>query len=334
ARVWASAETYRIRAGNRSSSAFRGFGAPQTEFAAETQMNRLGEALGLSPFEIRLRNVYQVGDTTPTGQVLKESVAGEQVLRLAAEASEFEGLRKRTAKARDERRGGTLVPTGALRTDPERTASGIGLALAWHGAGFTGSGEVHLASVVSVELTKDGRISVLIASTEMGQGTNTIFPMLVGEALGVSADVVEMAPVDTAFVPNSGPTVASRTAMVVGGLCIQAARRLRETVEGRNGGKPFASVYAKDAAANGATRVDQQFEPYPGEPFDDATYTGDAYPAFGWAAAVAAVDVDLDSGEVHVRDVVAADDVGKVIHQVLCEGQVEGGTLQSVGYAT
>ncbi|HZM72192.1 MAG TPA: xanthine dehydrogenase family protein molybdopterin-binding subunit [Candidatus Polarisedimenticolia bacterium] len=313
--------------------AFRGFGAPQTEFAAETQMNRLAEAIGLSPLEIRLRNVYQIGDTTPTGQVLKESVAGEEVLRLAAEAAEFEPLRGRTARARADRRG-TLVPSGPLRTDAERTASGIGLALAWHGAGFTGSGEVHLASVVSVELTKEARIRVLIASTEMGQGTNTIFPMMVGEALGVSADAVEMAPVDTAFVPNSGPTVASRTAMVVGGLCIQAARRLRETVEARNGGKPFAEVYRADAAANGATRIDQQFEPYPGEPFDDATYTGDAYPAFGWAAAVAAVDVDLDSGEVHVRDVVAADDVGKVIHQVLCEGQVEGGTLQSVGYAT
>jgi CO/xanthine dehydrogenase Mo-binding subunit len=313
--------------------AFRGFGAPQTEFAAETQMNRLAEALGLSPFEIRLRNVYQVGDTTPTGQILKESVAGEEVLRLAAEAAEFEPLRGRTAKARGERRG-TLNPSGPLRTGAERTASGIGLALAWHGAGFTGSGEVHLASVVSVELTKDGRVVVLIASTEMGQGTNTIFPMMVGAALGISSDLVEMSPVDTAFVPNSGPTVASRTAMVVGGLCIKAARRLREMVEARNGGRPFAEVYRADASANGATRIDQQFEPYPGEPFDDATYTGDAYPAFGWAAAVAAVDVDLDSGEVQVRDVVAADDVGKVIHQVLCEGQVEGGTLQSVGYAT
>ena len=314
--------------------AFRGFGAPQTEFAAETHMNRLAEALGLSPLEIRMRNVYHEGDVTPTGQVLRESVAGEEVLLRAAEAAEFEVLRARTGRARAERRGSTIVPTGALRTEPERTAAGIGLALAWHGAGFTGSGEVHLASVASVELTADGRLVVLIASTEMGQGTNTIFPMMVGEALGVPTDAVEMAPVDTSFVPNSGPTVASRTAMVVGGLCIGAARRLRETVEARNGGKPFAEVFSADAAKHGATRIDEHFEPYPGEPFDDATYTGDAYPAFGWAAAVAAVDVDLDSGEVHVRDVVAVDDVGRVIHQVLCEGQVEGGTLPAVGYAT
>ncbi len=81
-------------------------------------------------------------------------------------------------------------------------------------------------------------------------------------------------------------------------------------------------------------RIDEQFTPYPGEPFDDKTYTGDAYPAFGWAAAVAKVEVDLDTGEVAVREWSSADDIGRVIHPVLAEGQVEGGTLQAVGYAT
>src|SRR4029079_11190806 len=126
----------------------------------------------------------------------------------------------------------------------------------------------------------------------------------------------------------------SRTAMVCGGLLIQAARRLRATVEARYPGARFADVRVRDAADWGPTRIDQQFEPYPHVHFDDETYRGDAYPAFGWAACVATVDVDLDSGEVTVRDVVAADDIGKVIHPVLAEGQVEGGTLQAVGYAT
>ena len=81
-------------------------------------------------------------------------------------------------------------------------------------------------------------------------------------------------------------------------------------------------------------RIDEQFVPYPGVPFDDKTYTGDAYPAFGWAARVAAVEVDLDTGEVAVRDCVSADDIGRVIHPILAEGQVEGGTLQAIGYAT
>jgi CO/xanthine dehydrogenase Mo-binding subunit len=313
--------------------AFRGFGAPQVQFAAETHLNRVAEALGMSPLEIRRRNVYVPGDTTPTGQILRDSVAAEEVLERAAEAGEFEHLRARHDAARARRTGSGTIPGSALRTERERTASGVGLALAWHGAGFTGSGEVKLASVVSLEMTAAGEIHILTASTEMGQGTKTIFPQLVAEALGVPFEAVEVAPQDTAFAPDSGPTVASRTAMVVGGLLIMAARRLRTGVEMATGGT-FAATYREFARANGALRVDQRFEPYPGVGFDDATYRGDAYPAFGWAACVARVDVDLDTGEVHVRDVVAVDDIGRIIHPVLAEGQVEGGTLQAVGYAT
>jgi CO/xanthine dehydrogenase Mo-binding subunit len=320
--------------------AFRGFGAPQVEFAAELQLGRIGEALGLSPLDIRRRNLYQLGDTTPTGQVLRESVAASEVLERAAEAAEFEGVYARTTSARARRAGSGAVsgsgtePGLPLRTGLDRTASGIGVALAWHGAGFTGSGEVKLASVASLELTTDGRVRILTGSTEMGQGTKTIFPQLVAEELGLAVDDVEIAPQDTAIVPDSGPTVASRTAMVVGGLLIEAARRLRATVEERNDWAAFADVRIADAATFGPTRIDQKFEPYPHVHFDDETYRGDAYPAFGWAACIAMVDVDLDTAEVTVRDVVAADDVGRVIHPVLAEGQVEGGTLQAIGYAT
>ena len=301
--------------------AFRGFGAPQTEFAAETQVNRIAERLGLSPLALRRRWVYREGGITPTGQVLRESVAGLEVLEAAAQASEYEGVAAHTKRAR----GG--------RAADARTAHGIGLALAWHGAGFTGSGEVHLASVASLELTDEARIRILTASTEMGQGTKTIFPQLVAEALEVAPDDVEIAPQDTSIVPDSGPTVASRTAMVVGGLLIKAAQRLRARVEEATGGT-FAATYRAYAAEHGALRIDEQFTPYPGVQFDDETYTGDAYPTFGWAAAVAEVEIDLDTGEVHVTDVVSADEIGRVIHQVLAEGQVEGGSLQAVGYAT
>jgi CO/xanthine dehydrogenase Mo-binding subunit len=306
--------------------AFRGFGAPQTEFAAETHLSRLAEALGIGPLDIRRRNVYRIGDTTPTGQVLRESVAGEEVLERGAEAAEFERLREKTARSRS-------AAGKALESAATQRASGIGLALAWHGAGFTGSGEVKLASVASVELTAAGAIRILTASTEMGQGTKTIFPQLVADALGVPYEAVEIAPQDTAFVPDSGPTVASRTAMVVGGLCIKAAERLREKVELATD-RSFAESYRDHAKKHGGVRIDQKFEPYPGVHFDDETYRGDAYPAFGWASCVAEVDVDLDTGEVAVTNVVAVDDIGRVIHQTLAEGQVEGGTLQAIGYAT
>jgi CO/xanthine dehydrogenase Mo-binding subunit len=121
--------------------------------------------------------------------------------------------------------------------------------------------------------------------------------------------------------------------MVVGGLIIKAARRLRAQVEAATG-RTFADSYRDFAMEHGELRVDERFEPYPNVHFDDATYSGDAYPAFGWACAVARVEVDLDTGEVTVRDVVSADDAGRIIHPVLAEGQVEGGTLQAVGYAT
>jgi CO/xanthine dehydrogenase Mo-binding subunit len=297
--------------------AFRGFGAPQTEFAAEMQINRIAEALGSSPLDLRRRWVYREGDETPTGQILRESVGGIDVLEAAADAAGFERHQAQTRAMRE------------ARTDGARTASGIGMALAWHGAGFTGSGEVKLASVASIELTDDGRIRILSASTEMGQGTKTIFPQLAAEALGVEPDEIELAPPDTSIVPDSGPTVASRTAMVVGGLVIRAAEKLRARVEEQTG-RPFADSYREA----GPMRIDEQFTPYPGEPFDDKAYRGDAYPAFGWACAVATVDVDLDTAEVTVRECVSADDIGTVIHPVLAEGQVEGGTLQAVGYAT
>ncbi len=301
--------------------AFRGFGAPQTEFAAEMQVNRIAEALGISPLELRRRWAYVEGDTTPTGQVLRESVAAVDVLEAAAGASDFARHREQTRRVREARHAGA------------RVASGIGMAMGWHGAGFTGSGEVHIASLASVELTDAGEVRILTAQTEMGQGTKTIFPQLVAEELGLDPDDVQVAPQDTSIVPDSGPTVASRTAMVVGGLIIKAARRLRAQVEAATG-RDFADSYREFAAEHGALRVDQRFEPYPNVHFDDATYTGDAYPAFGWACAVAQVDVDLDTGEVVVRDVVSADDAGRIIHPILAEGQVEGGTLQAIGYAT
>ena len=241
--------------------AFRGFGAPQVEFAAELQVARAAEALSVSPATLRERWLYREGGVTPTGQLLRESVGAAEVLERATEAAEYERIRELSVQTRGVRWGQASEAGRGVRSTRVHSASGIGLALAWHGAGFTGAGEVHLASVAGVEVGADGVVRVLIASTEIGQGTKTIFPMLAAEALGIDPSEVEMAPVDTSVVPDSGPTVASRTAMVVGGLVIKAAQRLRETVEARSG-LPFADSYRTDARAHGATRIDQQFEPY------------------------------------------------------------------------
>ncbi len=314
-------------------SAFRGFGAPQVGFAHELQVARIADEMGLSPAELRRRWAYREGGVTPSGQVLRESVAAEDVLEQATQAADYEGVREVSQQTRTIRWRYAAEAAAGFNSTRIRTASGIGIAMGWHGAGFTGRGEINMASVAGVELGDDGVVRLLVANTEIGQGTNTVLPMIVAEVLGIEPGEVQMAPIDTSIVPNSGPTVASRTVMVVGGLVSRAASKLRETVEARSGGV-FADVYRDDARRHGATRVDEQYQSATDVEFDDETHTGDAYPAFGWACAVAKVDVDLDSGEVRVRSVVSADDVGRVIHPLLAEGQVEGGTLQSVGYGT
>ncbi len=221
----------------------------------------------------------------------------------------------------------------AATRDAQPRPGRIGIALGWHGAAFTGSGEARLASVAAVELGADGRLRALCANTEMGQGARTVLAQITAEALDVAPDAVEVVRQDTSVVPNSGPTVASRTTMVVGGLLATAAAHLRADVEAVTG-RPFADSHADYAREHGALRATEQFHGFPGIDWDDEAYRGDAYPAYGWACAVAAVDVDTDTGAVRVRSVVQANDAGRVINRVLAEGQVEGGTLQAVGYAT
>ena len=167
----------------------------------------------------------------------------------------------------------------------------------------------------------------------MGQGSRTVLGQIVAEALDVGPDEVDVALQDTSVVPDSGPTVASRTTMVVGGLLATAAAHLRADVEARTGA-PFPASREAFVRLHGPLRATEQFHGFPGIEWDDATYRGDAYAAYSWACAVAAVDVDLDTGVVRVRSVVQAADAGRIINAVLAEGQVEGGTLQAVGYAT
>ena len=121
--------------------------------------------------------------------------------------------------------------------------------------------------------------------------------------------------------------------MVVGGLLATAAAHLRADVEARTG-SDFADVAGGVRAAPWTLRATEQFHGFPGIEWDDAAYRGDAYAAYSWGCAVAAVDVDLDTGGVRVRSVVQAADAGRIVNPVLAEGQVEGGTLQAVGYAT
>jgi len=303
--------------------AFRGFGAPQSLFALERHMDRVAAATGLAPDEIRRRNFIATGQTSAVGQVMRDPIEMGALLDRAIALTEFNAKRARFAE---------LNPALRVR-------KGIGLAAFMHGAGFTGSGEDHLASVVAVEAGADGSIRVLSSNTEIGQGTNTVFAQIAASALGLPEAMIEIAQPDTAIVPNSGPTVASRTCMVVGKLIENAAASLK--TELGNAGLPAEGYSADDfrracadyAARIGPLRATARYQAPPGLKWDDETYQGDAYGTYAWAVYVAEVSVDTATFETRVDDFVAVQEVGRVINPVLAAGQIEGGVAQAIGWA-
>lgn len=297
--------------------AFRGFGAPQTIWAMERHVDRIARTLGVDPLELRRKNLLRVGDTTATGQRLADSVGVAECVARTAEASGYHEKRAR-GPARDGRK-----------------VRGIGASVFFHGAGFTGSGEQKLKGTVAVDLLPGGRARVRSASTDIGQGTETVFRQIAAAALALPIDGVDVSVPSTAHVPDSGPTVASRTVMVVGSLVEKAAREIRERVDGERAarGGSFPEAADRLLAREGAVSAMATYAPPPGVRWDDATYTGDAYPVFGWACDVAEVEVDLDTFETKVVAFWSAVDVGRAIHPVMCRGQIEGGALQAIGWA-
>jgi CO/xanthine dehydrogenase Mo-binding subunit len=316
--------------------AFRGFGAPQTLFAVECHLNRIAAALGMDPAELRRKNAVREGDVTPTGQVLHESVGAHAVLERTLKRANWKAERARiereNAKAEAAERAGR-APAGG-----RRLRRGLGLSLVQHGAGFTGSGEVKLASRAVLDLTADGWPCVKVGNTEIGQGAITTFSQMVAQVLGIPAHRVVVHQPDTAHVPDSGPTVASRTLMVVGGLLERCARGMKEKLElyaehAIEGEQDFRRIAKRWLRERGPLVVERQYEKPPAIEWDDDTYRGDAYGCFAWASLAAEVEVDLDTGETRVVKVTTAQDIGKAVHPVLASGQIEGGTLQGLGWA-
>jgi len=216
---------------------------------------------------------------------------------------------------------------------------GVGFAAFLHGAGFTGSGEEYLASEAAIEATQEGKVRVLAGSTEMGQGTNTVFAQIAAEALGLDCEQIEIMQPDTAFVPNSGPTVASRTTMIVGKLVESAALGLKRLLFESGFLKPgyapndFSVACRQYVDKLGPLRSFVKYQHPQDLHWDDARYQGDAYGAYAWAVYVAEVAVDTRTGEIRVNDFVAVQEVGKVVNPVLAAGQIEGGVAQGIGFA-
>ena len=223
-----------------------------------------------------------------------------------------------------------------------RYKKGIGFAAFFHGAGFTGSGEEYLASEAALEATPEGRVRVMAASTEMGQGTNTIFSQIAGGRAGSRAsEQIEIVQPDTANVPNSGPTVASRTSMIVGKLVETAAIEIRKRLIAKAGfldreydSKEFAEACRQYIDEIRAAEIVREIPASAAICIGTTKhYQGDAYSAYAWAVYVAEVSVDMRTAEVRVEDFVAVQEVGKVINPVLAAGQMEGGVAQGIGIA-
>lgn len=306
--------------------AFRGFGAPQSIFALERHMDTVAQVVGLAPEEFRRRNFIHQGETTATSQTIHERVDMDHLLARALELSKYHAKREQFARENQENNGAFAKKRG------------IGFATFMHGAGFTGSGEVFLQSVVAAEATAEGRVRILAASTEIGQGTNTIFSQIASEALGLDFDAIEIVQPDTGHVPNSGPTVASRTSMVVGKLVESAVLGLKQTLIGsgllppKYAGAEFKKACAEYIAQFGSLKASATYQPPPNVFWDDDKYQGDAYGAYAWAVYVAEVSFDELTYEARVEDFVALQEVGRVLNPVLAAGQIEGGVAQAIGF--
>lgn len=304
--------------------AFRGFGAPQTIFAMERHMDVVSARLGIEPHELRLKNLLHKGDTMATGQLIQEQICLEEIMEKAMSEGKYREKRQEYA---------------LFNSQNSKKKKGIGLSLFFHGSGFTGSGEVMLASKAGLRLKDDATVEILTAQTEMGQGAFTTLSQIVAEELSIPLDWVNHIIPDTAKVPNSGPTVASRTCMVIGGLLQKTAQDLKEilknTVLLQNSYTPedFMIAAKKYLQEKGELTVIRQYQHPPEIQWDDKTYTGSAYATYAWACYLADIEIDMLTYQPEVKDFIAVQEIGKAIHPVIAEGQIEGGVAQGIGWA-
>lgn len=315
--------SYAVATNSPPYGAFRGFGAPQSFFALEKHIDDLAKESGLSPEEIRRNNFVADGLTSATSQVIKDGVDLNKLLDKAFKEIDYKSKRDTFTKEN---------PNNHIK-------KGIGFSTFMHGSGFTGSGEKRMASVAAVEATNEGKIKILVSSVEMGQGKNTVLAQIVADTLNVDIDIVENEVPDTSKVPNTGPTVASRTTMVVGNLVHIACKDLKNKLhESGLLKKDYSTEDFQKACKNyikehGELKTYSKYKQPSYISWDENTHKGDAYSTFAWAVYVAEVSVNLITYEVKVDDFVAVQEIGRVVNPTLAEGQIEGGVAQGIGYA-
>jgi CO/xanthine dehydrogenase Mo-binding subunit len=275
--------------------AFRGFGAPQMLFAIEMFMSHIANHLMVDSLSFKKKHLAKQYDKTSTSGMYRDINIMPEMLEEILEKSNYIEKRKQYS-------------------DPNSN-KGIGISLVLHGCGFTGSGEAeHIKAKVKLEKKTDDKVHILIAAVDMGQGIKTTMRKLVANILDLPIENIVYNHPDTKFVPDSGPTVASRTMMIVGGLVAQAAKTLKEEWQkGKN------------------QVVMKQYRQPKDILWDEATFTGDAYPAYSWGINIVEVEVDKVTYEVNVTEVFHIYDIGKAIDEQVIKGQMEGGIMQGIG---
>jgi CO/xanthine dehydrogenase Mo-binding subunit len=291
---------------NPPSGAFRGFGSPQAIFAAEMQMNKLAEALGMDPVEFRHRNLLREGDPTGMGTPLPDGVSLVEVTERCAAAAGWE------------RTDGWRRP--AYPGAPSHIPKGIGLATAYKNVGYSFGYADHCSA--RIELRGNACIEearVYIGSAEVGQGTHSVICQMAAAALGLAPQRVCIIPSDTATSPHSSGSVSASRMTLMAGNAVRGAAE-KALAQWRTEGSPAIGEFTYWAPAT---------TPYDGE-------TGYGTPNFshGYVAQAAEVEVNLETGELRVLRIISVNDVGKAINPQLVAGQIEGGVIQALGWVT
>ncbi|GAB4475712.1 MAG: selenium-dependent xanthine dehydrogenase [Anaerolineales bacterium] len=299
-------DSYAVYTNNIPNGAFRGFGGPQGAFAAEMQMNRLAEALGMDVVEIRLRNVLREGSLLSVGTPLPKGVSIAEVVEQCAKAAGWQ-------KTED----GWKRPQKPANPAPH-LIRGIGFACAFKNVGFSFGAPEH--SWATVELYGDAEIERAIvhhAGADVGQGAHTVMAQIAAETLGIPLEKVRMVVSDTAVTDNSGSASASRMTFMAGnaikGACEAALEKWR--------------------AEERPVIVKYKYRPPATTPFDPQTGKCEPNFAYGYVAQAVEVEIDTETGHVRLLRVISADDVGKAVNPLQVQGQIEGAVVQAAGYA-
>ncbi|MBI2252027.1 MAG: xanthine dehydrogenase family protein [Armatimonadetes bacterium] len=330
-----SVDTFGVYTNNSPCGAMRGFGQPQTAFASEGILDEIAQKLGIDPIELRLKNALRINRETATDQVLKESVGLAETIKSARISSNWDKKIKQYSKNKGSKR------------------RGIGAACIYYGISL-GSKGWHLdKSGAHLQIWQDGTASIALGGADMGQGAFTVIAQIAASALNLPLEYIKILEVNTSFVPDSGPTVASRTTTMSGKAVFNGALILKERllnlasiilkvspskIKLKGMGYYFKrnKIHYKDLVKEAYLRNINlsAFGWYSAPPlkWDNEISQGEAYFVYAFATQIAEVEIDLALGIVKVLKVTASHDLGKAINPNLIEGQIEGGVAQALGY--